>query len=197
MIYKVITFKLSYRSIVRLLFVFMASNKDMKAKKARTLLYFLFLIFYLRYILVGIQPTNVEGLVSAQLRNCQQRTFVILNRFFPLSKNHPPSSYVLNRQYYNGQNTNQNQMKNKLTIYTVYTSSFEGNSCIKICKMSHQIFYFLLLYTSLYIIQQTSFFTNFQNFSSLNIICKKHLEFSFFNGSTETLAPTPLTAKAH
>ena len=35
----------------------MASNEDLnmkKAKKARTFLYFSFLIFYLRYILVGI-----------------------------------------------------------------------------------------------------------------------------------------------
>ena len=65
--------------------------------------------------------------------------------------------------------------------------------------MSHQIFYFLLFYTSLYIIQQTSFFTNFDNFSSLNIICKKDFrhEFSFFNGSTETLSLTHLTANIH
>ena len=34
----------------------------MKAKRMRTFLHFLFLIFYLRYILVGIQPINVEGL---------------------------------------------------------------------------------------------------------------------------------------
>ena len=63
--------------------------------------------------------------------------------------------------------------------------------------MSHQIFYFLLFYTSLYIItQQTSFFINFiTSVSSLNIICKKDFrdDFSFFNGSTETLAPTHLT----
>ena len=52
-------------------------------------------------------------------------------------------------------------MKNKPTIYIVYASSFDGNSCIKICKMSHQIFYFSLFYTSLYIIQQTSFFAYF------------------------------------
>ena len=56
MIYKMITIKLSFRSIVRPLFLFMASDEDlnMKAKKASTFLYFLFLIFYLRYILVGI-----------------------------------------------------------------------------------------------------------------------------------------------
>ena len=80
--------KLSFRSIVGLL---MASNEDlnMKAKKARTFLYFLFLIFYLQYILVGIQPSNVESLGTTQLRDCRQVTFIILNRFFPLSKNHP------------------------------------------------------------------------------------------------------------
>ena len=56
MIYKLITFKLSFISIARLLFPFMFSNEDlnMKAKNSRTFLYFLFLIFYLRYILVGI-----------------------------------------------------------------------------------------------------------------------------------------------
>ena len=75
-------------------------------------------------------------------------------------------------------------------LFTLYFN-FEGNSCIKICKMSHQIFYFLLFYTSPYIIQQTSFFANFENFSSLNIICKKDFrqKFFFFNGFTETLAP--------
>ena len=56
LIYKLITFKLSFRSIARLLFLFMALNRDlnMKAKKARTFLYFQFLIFCLRYILLGI-----------------------------------------------------------------------------------------------------------------------------------------------
>ena len=69
-----------------------------------------------------------------------------------------------------------------------------GNSCIKICKMSHQIFYFLLFYNSLYI-NRHHFSQIFR--TSLNIICKKDFrhEFSFFNGSNETLAPTPLTAK--
>ena len=83
-------------------------------------------------------------------------------------------------------------------IYDIYLKFWRYNSCIKICKMSHQIFYFLLFYTSLYIIQQTSFFTNFYNFSSLNLIYKKDFchEFSFCNGSTETLAPIHLTGKS-
>ena len=59
-----ITFKLCFRSIDRLLFLFMASNEDpnMKAKNVRRFLYFSFLIFYLQYILVEIYPSNVEGL---------------------------------------------------------------------------------------------------------------------------------------
>ena len=50
------TFKLSFKTMVRLLLFMVSTNEDlnMKAKKARTFLYFLFLIFYLRYILVGI-----------------------------------------------------------------------------------------------------------------------------------------------
>ena len=45
MINKLILFKISFRSIVRLLFLFMASNEDpnMKVKKERTSLYFSFL----------------------------------------------------------------------------------------------------------------------------------------------------------
>ena len=64
MIYKLFTFKLCFRIIVRLLFIFMASNEvpNMKAKNARSFLYFLFLIFYLQYILVGISRSNVEDL---------------------------------------------------------------------------------------------------------------------------------------
>ena len=53
MIYKLVISKLSFKSIFRISFLFMASNEDltlnMKAKKARSFLYFLFLIFYLQY----------------------------------------------------------------------------------------------------------------------------------------------------
>ena len=49
MMNKLITFKLFFRSIARLLFLFMASNEDtnMRAKKERTFLYFPFLMFFL------------------------------------------------------------------------------------------------------------------------------------------------------
>ena len=64
MIYKLITFKLSLRNIVRLVLLFMASNEDlnMKAKKVRTFLY----------------------LVNFLFREHQQKTFVTLSRFWLL-----------------------------------------------------------------------------------------------------------------
>ena len=53
----------------------MASNEDlnMKAKKVRTFLYILFIpnfLFMIYNILVGIYPSNVEGLGTTQLRDC-------------------------------------------------------------------------------------------------------------------------------
>ena len=59
------------------------------------------------------------------LRDCQQITFVTLNRFCSLSKTLPPP--VLNRKYQDGWNTNQNQMKNTL-LFTLYFKIFEGTS---------------------------------------------------------------------
>ena len=58
--------------------------------------------------------------------------------------------------------------------------------------MSHQIFYFFLFHTSLLYISRHRFSQIFR--TSLNIICKKdfrHEIFLVFNGSTETLPPTP------
>ena len=56
MMKKLITLKLFFRSIARLLFLFMVSNEDtnMRAKKVRTFLYFSFLMSFLQYILVEI-----------------------------------------------------------------------------------------------------------------------------------------------
>ena len=64
MIYKLITFKLSFRIIFRLLFLFMASNEDpnMKAKSASTFLYFTFLIFIYNIFWLGSSRSNTEGL---------------------------------------------------------------------------------------------------------------------------------------
>ena len=60
----------------------------------------------------------------------------------------------------------------KYTGFLHCISSFEDNSCINICKMNHQIFYFLLFYTSLYI-SRHHFSQIFR--TSLNIIFKKDL----------------------
>ena len=56
MIYKLITFKLSFRIIFRLLFLFMASNEDPKyeSQKCENLLVLHVSNFYLQYILAGI-----------------------------------------------------------------------------------------------------------------------------------------------
>ena len=56
MVHMLITFKLSFRRIARLLFLFMTSNEDpnIKTKNMRTFLYFSFPTFYLQYILVGM-----------------------------------------------------------------------------------------------------------------------------------------------
>ena len=82
-------------------------------------------------------------------------------------------------------------MKNTPAIYTAFQVLKVILVYIKICKMNHQIFYFLLFYTSLYI-SRHHFSQIFR--TSLNIICKKGFrhKFSFFNVSTETIAPTPL-----
>ena len=56
---QLITLKLSFRSMIRLLFLFMVSNEDqIKAKKARMFLYFLPLIFYLQHIGTGWDLTK-------------------------------------------------------------------------------------------------------------------------------------------
>ena len=76
----------------------------------------------------------------------------------------------------------------KYTGFLHCISSFEDNSCINICKMSHQIFYFLLFYTSLYI-SRHHFSQIFR--TSLNILAiiweKKFChKFSFFNRFTNS-----------
>ena len=120
-------------------------------------------------------------LLSISIRDCQQITFVTLNRFcllYYVKQTPPPLTRppVLNRISRWIQNSNQNQVK-KYTPFLHCISSFEGT---KICKMSHQILYFLLFYTSLYI-SRHHFSQIFR--TSLNIILKKdfHHKFSFFN----------------
>ena len=117
------------------------------------------------------------------LKDCRQITFVTLNRFCPLSKKNPTPS-VFNRQYQDGQNTNQNQKKNTCHFYTVFQF---------LVRYSHQIFYlflFLLPFTSADII--------FHKFLKLHsALPEKKIfitSFSFFNGFTQTPHP-PLPTK--
>ena len=59
-----------------------------------------------------------QNLIAILLRDCRQKAFAMLKRFCPLSKNLPPS--ILNVQYQNGQNTNQNQMECTYLFYIVF-----------------------------------------------------------------------------
>ena len=122
-------------------------------------------------------------------RDCRQITFITLNRFCPLSKkNHPP---LLNGQYQDGWNTNQNQMKNTLFLHCI--SSFGGTSS-KNC--SHWIFNFLFFF---YILAFTSADIIFSQIfkTSFNIIWKKKFrhKFSFFNGFNHPPPPNPLNGQ--
>ena len=68
-----------------------------------------------------MSPKLCSNLFS--LRDCQQITFAMLNRFCLLSKT--PTPPVLNGQYQDGWNTNQNQMKNT-PLFTLHFKFFEG-----------------------------------------------------------------------
>ena len=70
-----------------------------------------------------ISPKLCSNLFS--LRDCRQITFVMLNRFCLSSKT--PHTPVLNGQYQDGWNTNQNRMKNT-PLFTLYFKFFEGTS---------------------------------------------------------------------
>ena len=82
-----------------------------------------------------------------------------------------PSCPVLNRQYQDEYNTNQNQMKNMLHVYIVF--QVLKLPLKNICKINHQIFYFLLFYISLYIIRLL-FFSQIIR-TSFNTIWKKKI----------------------
>ena len=68
----------------------------------------------------------------------QQITFVMLNRFFLLSKTPPPQLTVLNIHDQAGWNTNQNQMKN-ICPFLHCISRFEGISYIQPLVLSFPI----------------------------------------------------------
>ena len=74
--------------------------------------------------------------------------------------------------------------------FTLYFS-FEGNSCIKICKMSHQIFYFLLCF----ILVLTSFsrhhFLQILRTSVHSTLCARKIFVTNFSSLTDPLKLLP------
>ena len=99
----------------------------------------------------SLVPLLLLSSIKYTLRDCQQIAFTTLNRFCPLSKPpYPPPPYppVLNGQYQDVWNTNQNQAKNTYPFYIV----FQVLKVLLVKKRhTHQILYFLLFYISLYI----------------------------------------------
>ena len=77
-------------------------------------------------------------------RDCRQLTFVMLNGFCLLSKNRIIPTPVINGQYQNGQNTNQNQIKNTCPFYILF--QVLRLIPIKICKIQPLDILFLVVF---------------------------------------------------
>ena len=94
------------------------------------------------------------ALARKELRDCQQITFVMLNKFCPLSRKNPTP--VLNRQYIKmdripKRNQRKPKPSKKYMPFLHYISSFEGTSYIKICKIHQPDILFLVVFISFYI----------------------------------------------
>ena len=130
---------------------------------------------------------------SQPLRDPQQITFIMLNRFWALSKkpNIPPSPHMVFLMH----NIKLDGMPTKIKLkiqacFTLYFKFWEGTS-VKSYEIQLPVLLFLVLHQFLY--QQISFFYNFlQLHSTLSKkdFCRK---FSFFNGFTQT--PHPLNSQ--
>ena len=116
---------------------------------------------------------------SQSLRHPRQITFVMLNRFWSLSKNPftPPSSPFL---------------MDNIRLHGMPTTSFEKVLLWKVIKYRYQFFYFLF-YISFYISRYH--FYNFLEFHSTLSEKKFHPKFSFFNRFTPFFQPHPLNAE--
>ena len=115
------------------------------------------------------------------LRDCQQLTSIMLNKFCLLSQTPYP---VLNRQYQNGWNIYQPKSNEKYMIFLHIVFQVLKVLLIKICKNSHQIFYFqlfLLAFTDKYYFSQI-----FRDHSTLS---KKKIFVMNFPCLTESLNP--------
>ena len=105
---------------------------------------------------------------NSPFRDCRQIT-LHAKRIFSVkqkSLHHPP---VLNGQYQNGQNTNQNQMKNTCPFHIVFQVLKVRPT--KVCKIEPDLLFSCCFYQLSHL--QISFFTNFQNFIQLLLSVKK------------------------
>ena len=99
---------------------------------------------------------------------------------------------VLYGQYQDEWNTNQNRIKNTPPFYIVF--QVLKLPLINICKINHQVFYFLLFCIS-FCISRHPFSQIIR--TSFSIIWKKDLrhKFSFSNGFTQPLPLRPLNSR--
>ena len=123
---------------------------------------------------------------SQPLRDPQQITFIMVNRFWPLSKKPFTHLFVTDNIKLDGMPT-----KIKLKIqacFTLYFKFWEGTSA-KSYKIQLPVLLFLVSHQFLY--QQISFFTTFQNFIQHYL---KKIFVTNFNGFTQP--PNLLIAKS-
>ena len=116
---------------------------------------------------------------SQSLRDPLQITFVMLHRFWSLSKNlfSPKSSPFL---------------MDNIRLHGMLTTGFEKVLLWKVIRYSYQFFYFLF-YISFYISRYH--FHNFLEFHSKLSEKKFRPKFSFFNGFNPSLQLYPLTGQ--
>ena len=128
---------------------------------------------------------------SQPLRDPQQITFIMVNRFWPLSKKPFTHLFVTDNIKLDGMPT-----KIKLKIqacFTLYFKFWEGTS-VKSYEIQLPVLLFLVLHQFLY--QQISFFYNFLELHSTLPEKDFRRKFSFFNGFTQTSPPKwPKSAK--
>ena len=121
---------------------------------------------------------------SQPLRDPQQITFIMLNRFWSLSKKPFTSLFLTGNIKLDGMPT---KIKLKTqACFTLYFKFWEGNS-VKSYKMQLPVLLFFVSHRFLY--QQIAIFFNFLELHSTlseKDFCRK---FSFFNGFTQTRHP--------
>ena len=124
---------------------------------------------------------------SQPLRDPQQITFIMVNRFWPLSKKPFTHLFVTDNIKLDGMPT-----KIKLKIqacFTLYFKFWEGTS-VKSYKIQLPVFLFLVSHQFLYQ-QILLFYSSLElNSTSEKYFCRK---FSFFNGFAQT--PHPLNSQ--